>query len=63
MLTQDQEVSLIEMITEDFGDDLNHAEFAECCLQMFEDIAGFESLSDSEIQPILIRLWRLYDHH
>jgi hypothetical protein len=37
MLTPDQEASLVEIITDEFGDDLNQPEFAECCLQLFED--------------------------
>ena len=63
MLTAAQETSLVEMIAEDFGNDFDRDEFIDCCLQMFEDIAGFECLDDMGIQSITTRLWRLYDQH
>lgn len=63
MLTAKQENDLVEIIAEEFGNNLDRDEFIECCLQLFEDIAGFECLDDSVIRFITIRLWRLYDKH
>lgn len=63
MLTTEQESDLVQFITEDFGGDLDHDDFVECCLQMFEDIAGLESLDDKQTKTITTRLWRLYDQH
>lgn len=63
MLTTKQESDLVQFITEDFGSDLDHADFVECCHQMFEDIAGLESLDDHQTMTITTRLWRLYDQH
>lgn len=63
MLTTEQESDLVQFITEDFGADLDHDDFVECCLQMFEDIAGLESLDDNQTKTITTRLWRLYVQH
>jgi hypothetical protein len=60
MLTVRQQHTLIEIIAEDFGNDLDREEFIDCCLLLFEDIAGFECLDDIEIQSITTRLWRHY---
>jgi len=42
MLTEEQEHDLTAFIAEDFGDMLDEERFIDCCLQMFENIAGFE---------------------
>ena len=63
MLTTEQENDLVQFITEDVGADLDHDDFVECCLQMFEDIAGLECLDDEQTQSITTRLWRLYVQH
>jgi hypothetical protein len=63
MLTTQQENDLVEIIAEDFGNDLDRDGFIDRCLQMFEDIAGFECLDDMRIQSITTRLWRIYDKH
>ena len=63
MLTTEQENDLVQFITEDFGSDLNHYDFVDCCLQMFEDIAGLECLDDDQTQSIITRLWSLYVQH
>ncbi len=63
MLTTEQENDLVQYITEDFGTDLDHDDFVECCLQMFEDIAGLEGLDDNQTKTITTRLWRLYVQH
>lgn len=60
MLTTEQENDLVQFITEDFGSDLDHGDFVERCLEMFEDIAGLECLDDHQTETITTRLWRLY---
>jgi hypothetical protein len=61
MLTIRQKHTLIEIIVEEFGSDLDQEEFIDCCLLMFEDIAGFECLDDAVAQSITEQLWRQYD--
>lgn len=61
MLTNDQENNLIEIITDEYGRNLNKFKFLDRCLQLFEDIAGFESLTDSKTQQIINLLWSKYD--
>lgn len=63
MLTTEQENDLVQFITEDFGTDLDHDAFVECCLQLFEDITGLECLDDDQTKTITTRLWRLYEQH
>lgn len=60
LLAIEQERELMEFIIEDFGIDLDRDQFSDAALHMFEDIAGFDSADESEIQPILSRLWRIY---
>jgi len=60
MLSTEQENDLVQFITEDFGSDLDNGDFVECCLKMFEDIAGLECLDDHQTETITTRLWRLY---
>lgn len=63
MLMTEQESNLVQFIIEDFGADLDHDDFVECCLKMFEDIAGLECLDDDQAESITTRLWRLYVQH
>lgn len=61
MLSADQENNLIKIITEEFGCNLNKFKFSDRCHQLFEDIAGFESLTDSKTQKIINQLWSQYE--
>lgn len=63
MLTIEQESDLVKIIIDEFGNDLDQDEFVECCLQMFEDIAGLECLDDNQTEFIVTRLWRQYVQH
>ena len=63
MLSTDQENNLIEIITDEYGCNLNKFKFSDRCLQLFEDIAGFESLTDSKANKIINQLWSQYDRH
>lgn len=60
MLTDEQESDLASFIEDDFGEKLTQDEFIDCCLQLFEDIAGFECLTDNQIQSVTTRIWSRY---
>jgi hypothetical protein len=60
-LKTEQEINLINLMVDMFGTTLNKITFTENSLQLFEDIAGFESLDDFELQLTLNKLWNLYD--
>ncbi len=61
MLNVKQQHDLIEIITKEFGADLDRDGFIDCRLLIFEDIAGFECLDDTVAQSITEQLWRQYD--
>ena len=60
-LKTEQEINLINLLIDMFGTTLNKIEFTDNILQLFEDIAGFESLDDFELQLTLNKLWKIYD--
>ena len=60
-LKSEQENNLVNIITETMGTTLDKCMFIENVLQMFEDIAGFESLDDCELQFTLTNLWKIYN--
>lgn len=60
-LKTEQEFNLIILMVDMFGTTLNKITFTENILQLFEDIAGFESLDDFELQLTLNKLWKIYD--
>lgn len=60
-LKTEQEYNLIILMVNMFGTTLNKITFTENILQLFEDIAGFESLDDFELQLTLNKLWKIYD--
>lgn len=59
-LEADQLNSLIQIIREQSGDTLSRAEFNDRMLQLFEDIAGFETLPGKLTQRYLKILWQSY---
>jgi len=59
-LTANQQLSLLEMVNEQFGSHLESAEFAEVVLGLFEDIPGFETLSQRKANRFVQQLWRKY---
>ena len=62
-LTADQQQTLVEIISDQFGHGLSFEEFTDQVLLLFEDISGFEMISDSESQPIINQLWSYYHGH
>jgi oligoendopeptidase F len=61
ILNRRQQADLIEIINEEFGADLTKEEFIDVALQLFEDIAGFETASEDETFNLIEKLWSQYD--
>lgn len=59
-LDNDQLNTLVEIIRERSGDTLSPADFNDTMLQMFENIAGFETLPSKLSQRYLKILWQSY---
>ena len=59
-LTASQQLSLLEIVNEQFGSHLESAEFADAVLGLFEDIPGFETLSQRKANRFVQQLWRKY---
>lgn len=59
-LTTEQQQSLVEMIKEEFGDELLLEDFTEALLSMLEDIAGFETSSQPALNKLTNQLWSQY---
>jgi hypothetical protein len=59
-LSIDQQKTLVEIISDQSGPHLTFDEFTDQVLQLFEDISGFEVISDSESQTIINQLWSKY---
>jgi hypothetical protein len=63
-LDNDQLNALVEIILEQSGDTLSRADFTNAMLQLFENIAGFETLPRRLSQRYIKFLWQSYqtDH-
>ena len=59
-LTTEQQSMLIEIVNEEFGSDLDFKVFSDALLGLFEDIAGFETISQSKSTRIIKLLWSQY---
>ena len=59
-LSIDQQKSLVEIISDQFGPHLKFDEFTDQVLMLFEDISGFEAISDSESKYLINQLWSNY---
>ena len=59
-LSTDQQKTLIEIISDQFGPSLSFEAFTDQVLLLFEDISGFEMISDSESHTIINQLWSYY---
>lgn len=59
-LSTDQVNNMVEIISDQFGPCLSFDEFTDQVLLLFEDISGFEMISDSESQTIIHQLWSDY---
>ena len=59
-LSTDQQQTLVQIVTDQFGPCLSFEEFSDRVLLLFEDISGFEVISDSESENIINQLWSDY---
>ena len=59
-LSIDQQKTLVEIISDQFGPHLTFDEFTDQVLHLFEDISGFEVITDSESQVLINQLWSYY---
>ena len=59
-LSIDQQKTLVEIISDQSGPHLSFDDFTDQMLQLFEDIAGFEMITDSESQILINQLWSKY---
>ena len=59
-LSIDQQKTLVEIISDQFGHTLTREHFTDQVLLLFEDISGFEMISDSDSQTIINQMWSYY---
>jgi hypothetical protein len=59
-LTIDQQKALVEIISDQFGPHLTFDEFTDQVFMLFEDISGFEVITDSESKILINQLWSYY---
>ena len=59
-LSIDQQNTLVEIISDQSGPHLTFDEFTDQVLLLFEDISGFEVITDSESQILINQLWSYY---
>jgi UDP-glucose 6-dehydrogenase len=59
-LTTEQKQQLVEIINEEFGNELDLAEFTDALLGLLEDVPGFETMRQSSINKLTQQLWRKY---
>ena len=59
-LSTDQHQTPVDIISDQFGHTLTREHFTDQVLLLFEDIPGFEVISDSESQSIINQLWSYY---
>ena len=59
-LTAEQQQELVSIINDEFGSQLEFDDFADAMLGLFEDIPGFETISQSRANRYVHQLWRKY---
>ena len=59
-LSIDQQKTLVEIISDQSGPHLTFDEFTDQVLLLFEDISGFEVITDSESKILINQLWSYY---
>jgi len=59
-LTTEQQKTLLEIINEQFGSQLEFDDFADALLGLFEDIPGFETIPPSKATRFVNHLWSKY---
>ena len=59
-LSTDQQKTMVEIISDQSGPYLSFDKFTDQVLMLFEDISGFEVITDSESQILINQLWSKY---
>ena len=59
-LTNEQKHQLVEIISEEFGTEMNNAEFTDVLLGLLEDMPGYETAKQSTINKLTNQLWSKY---
>ncbi|MGA7194079.1 MAG: hypothetical protein WBW94_10645 [Anaerolineales bacterium] len=59
-LSKEQQQTLVEIVNEQFGVDLEYNDFVDVLLAMFEDVAGFETMPATKAETLIKTLWRNY---
>lgn len=59
-LTTEQKQQLVEIISEEFGTEMNNAEFTDALLGLLEDMPGYETAKQSTINKLANQLWSKY---
>ena len=59
-LTTEQKETLVEIIKDEFGEEMSPDEFTDILLGMLEDVAGFETSSQQEVNKLTNQLWKNY---
>ena len=59
-LSLDQQKTLVEIISDQSGPHLSFDDFTDQMLLLFEDISGFEVITDSESTILINQLWSYY---
>jgi hypothetical protein len=60
-LTTGQKLQLVNVITEEFGNELEVEEFTDALLGLLEDVAGFETAKETSIIKLTNQLWSQYN--
>jgi hypothetical protein len=59
-LTTEQKETLVEIIKDEFGEEVSLDEFTDILLGMLEDVAGFEAIPEQEVNKLTNQLWKNY---
>ena len=59
-LTTEQKQELVQIINEEFGVGMALEDFTEALLSLLEDVAGFETASQSTLNQLTQQLWNQY---
>jgi hypothetical protein len=59
-LTTEQKKTLVEIIKDEFGEEMSLDEFTDILLGMLEDVAGFEAIPLQEVNKLTNQLWKNY---
>lgn len=60
-LTAAQKLQLVNIITEEFGNELEVEEFTDALLGLLEDVAGYETAKETSIIKLTNQLWSQYN--